>query len=72
VLLEIKHFAEAEKQLTKAFEGFRIILGDEHTFTQNTLRRLIELYDAWGKPEKGTEYRAMLVEEPEQSAKDGQ
>ena len=28
--------------------------------TRRALRRIIDLYDAWGKPEKATEWRAKL------------
>jgi hypothetical protein len=47
-------------------------LGEKHAFTQDSLRLLIELYEAWGKPDKAEEYRAMLVDETEESTKNDQ
>ncbi len=37
---------------------------------QDKLGELIELYDAWGKPEKAAEYRALLQEAEEAEASD--
>jgi tetratricopeptide (TPR) repeat protein len=67
-LLEIKRYYEAEEQLTRAFDGYKAALGMEHMFTQECLRLLLELYEAWGKPEKAAEYRAMLVDDEKQPA----
>jgi hypothetical protein len=33
------------------------VLGEEHPDTLVSLNNLIELYDAWGKPEKANEWR---------------
>lgn len=38
----------------------RLKLGDRHSHTQKSLNNLIELYEAWGKPEKAEEWRAKL------------
>ncbi|MHC4533996.1 MAG: hypothetical protein ACYS6K_08590 [Planctomycetota bacterium] len=35
-------------------------LGDTHPHTQQSLNHLIELYEAWNKPEKANEWRAKL------------
>ena len=35
--------------------------GDNRPRTQVALKRLVDLYDAWGKPAKATQCRAMLV-----------
>ncbi|MHC4945673.1 MAG: tetratricopeptide repeat protein [Planctomycetota bacterium] len=57
-LLAMKRYDEAEAQLRSALEDYRKELGDKHTFTQETLELLIDLYDAWGKPDQAAEYRA--------------
>ena len=36
------------------------MLGEEHPDTLGSLNNLIELYEAWGKPEKAEEWRAKL------------
>ncbi len=38
--------------------------------TRQTLKRLIDLYDAWSKPEKAAEWRAKLATEQEAVASD--
>ena len=67
-----KRFSDAEDHFITAYEGYRKILGEEHPFTQESLQLLVVLFEAWGKPEKAAEYRAMLVEVVEQPAKEDQ
>jgi outer membrane protein assembly factor BamD (BamD/ComL family) len=35
-------------------------LGEQQERTQKAVSRLVELYEAWGKPDKAAEYRALL------------
>ena len=51
---------KAEPLLIKAIEGHRLKLGDAHPHTKDSLNRLIDLYEAWNKPEKAAEWRAKL------------
>jgi len=53
-------YDKAEQLLLEALEGRRLKLGDTHTHTLKSLNNLIELYEAWGKPEKANEWRAKL------------
>jgi len=46
--------------LLEAVEGRRLKLGDEHPHTLKSWQNLIELYEAWDKPEKAEEWRAKL------------
>jgi tetratricopeptide (TPR) repeat protein len=62
-LLANEKYDEAEAHLMHAYEGYKAKLGDEHTFTQDTVELLIDLYKAWGKPDQAAEYRAKLVDE---------
>ena len=39
------------------------MLGEEHPDTLDSLNKLVELYEAWGKPEKAEEWRAKLPTE---------
>jgi hypothetical protein len=41
-----------------AKEGRRLKLGDTHPNTKESLNNLIDLYEAWDKPEKAEEWRA--------------
>ena len=38
----------------------RLRLGPDDVRTLKAVGRLVELYEAWGKPEKASEYRALL------------
>jgi hypothetical protein len=40
--------------------GRRLKLGDTHPETLESMNNLIELYEAWNKPEKAKEWRAKL------------
>jgi|GEM_PF-1648296 len=57
---EQQHCEEAETLLLEAVEGRRLKLSDKHPHTQQSLNNLIELYEAWGKPEQAYECRARL------------
>ena len=54
--------AEAATLLDEALELRRTRLGASHPDTRATLEHLIDLYDAWDKPGKAAEYRALLGE----------
>ncbi len=56
-LTALERFEEAETHLTAAYEALRVTLGDQHERTNNAREALIELYEAWGKPEQAEEYR---------------
>jgi tetratricopeptide (TPR) repeat protein len=51
-LTELERFEEAEAVLLDAYNGDK----------EPALEALIDLYDAWGKPEKAAEYRELLQE----------
>jgi hypothetical protein len=50
---------EIEKLLLAAIEGRRLKLGDTHPHTLESINNLIALYEAWNKPEKAKEWRAL-------------
>jgi len=60
VYLDQGRYEEAEPLLLEAVEGRRLKLGDEHPYTQEFLNNLIELYEAWKKPEEAERWRAQL------------
>jgi len=57
---EQSRYSEAEKLFIEAVEGRRLKLGDTHPHTLQSLNTLIELYQAWSKPEKAEQWRAKL------------
>jgi eukaryotic-like serine/threonine-protein kinase len=61
-LLGQKHYAEAELLLLAGYEGMKqrqatIPAGATKSLTQ-ALERLVQLYDAWGKPDQANKWRA--------------
>ncbi len=48
----------------------RGLFGDEHARTQKAIKRVADLYDAWGKPDKAAEWRAKLPTEQDAVASD--
>ena len=51
-------FEEAEELLRHAYTGFADSLGDAHGKTRTIIKQLVELYDAWEKPEQAESWRA--------------
>ncbi|MHC4582889.1 MAG: tetratricopeptide repeat protein [Planctomycetota bacterium] len=49
-----------EPLLLEAVDGRRLKLGDTHPHTLESWNNLIDLYEAWDKPEKAEEWRAKL------------
>ena len=58
-LLDRGRYEEAEALLLGSYPVLRETLGPEHERTERNRERLVELYEAWGKPEKAAEYRAL-------------
>jgi serine/threonine-protein kinase len=58
-LFRLKHYREAEEELLPAYAGLKATRGEQHEATRKTVSRLIELYEAWGKPDQAASYRAL-------------
>lgn len=54
-------YFEAEPLVLEGFELLRDGLGPRDRMTQAALRRVIRLYETWGKPELETRYKALLA-----------
>lgn len=59
-LLKEGKLSKAEKLLVESFEIIKNQFGIPHPRTQSALRRVIELYKAWSKPEKAAKYHSLL------------
>lgn len=59
-LTKQKRFREAEPLVVSGYERLLADRGPRHERTRDALRRVIELYTAWGKPDKAAIYRAHL------------
>ncbi|MGE0884382.1 MAG: tetratricopeptide repeat protein [Blastocatellales bacterium] len=58
-LIKLKRYREAEEQLLMAYAGLKAARGESHELTRRTASRLVELYEAWGKPDQAQPYRAL-------------
>ncbi len=61
-LIGLGRYREAEEVLLAAHALLLAAVGEEHTETQQLVHSLVELYDAWDKPDQAAEYRALLHE----------
>ena len=59
-LTALRRFEEAEALLVPSHDGLVRTLGARHEHTHKTLTYVIELYEAWGKPDAAAAYRAQL------------
>ena len=53
-------YAESEPLALAAHEAYLATLGAQSKQVQGAIKQLVELYDAWGKPEKAAAWRARL------------
>jgi hypothetical protein len=58
---KIKAITIKPNALLEALEGRRLKLGDTHPHTIQSLNKLIDLYEAWRKPEEAEKWRAKLL-----------
>ncbi|MDX2040020.1 MAG: serine/threonine-protein kinase [Acidobacteriota bacterium] len=58
-LTKLGRYREAEEQLLTAYAKLQAGLPN-HWQTKLSIRRLAELYEAWGKPDQAAHYRALL------------
>ncbi len=58
-LTKLRRYKEAEEQLLTAYTGLKTARGEQHDLTRRTVTRLIELYEAWGKPDQAVPYRSL-------------
>ena len=59
-LTKSKRYQEAETFLLESYPLLKEKRGENDKYTIKALNRIIELYEAWDKPEKIAEYEAFL------------
>jgi len=52
-----RRFREAEPLLLHGFEGLKAARGEGHELTAEARRRLVGLYEAWGRPDRAAAWR---------------
>ena len=57
---KLERYADAEAMLLESREILETALGVTHRRTIKTIRHLVELYDAWGRPDQAAEWRTKL------------
>ena len=58
-LIRLARYEEAERCLLESLATLKAALGENHGRTQSVLTSLVDLYEAWEKPDKAVEYRTM-------------
>jgi len=61
-LVDLGRYDEAETMLLEALLQLQESRGLKHMHTRRAIQTLIDLYDAWAKPEEAAQYRALLRE----------
>ena len=69
-LAALDRFDEAQPLLLESYSAIERACGPEDGRTREALQRVIELYEAWGKPEQADRYRALLSDLPDASDAD--
>ncbi len=59
-LVALQRYDQAEPLLLESYTILKAKRGERNRLTQETVKRLVALYEAWGKPEKVAQYRAVL------------
>ena len=62
-LTDLGRYQEAEPLFLTSYQTLLDQRGQEDQLTQSTIRYLITLYDAWGRPDQAGPYRAMLPDD---------
>jgi serine/threonine protein kinase/tetratricopeptide (TPR) repeat protein len=57
-----KRYAEAEPLLQRSHDAMKAVQGEHGPLTQEAVRRLAALYQAWGKPEQAAHYQAVFAQ----------
>ena len=60
-LVASRRYDEAEPLLLESYPIIRTNFGDSHNRTRVALKRIVDLYNAWGKQQKAAQYAAMLA-----------
>ena len=59
-LTRLGRYEEAETLAVRSYQAIARVRGNDDPYAVGALERVIQLYEAWGKPDKIAEYRAAL------------
>ncbi len=57
-----KRYSEAEPLLSESYAALKSVQTDRSPLTQEAARRLVTLYQSWGKPEEAAHYQAAVAQ----------
>ena len=60
LLIKLDRYADAEDHLQIAYAELEEAVGMEDELTRSVLGHIVDLYTAWGKPDKAAQYQALL------------
>lgn len=61
-LVGLGRHAEAEPLLLESYPVLEAERGADSVYARDALRRIVELYQAWGRPEKAEAYRILMAD----------
>jgi len=67
-LVKMERFEEAEQLLLECFQKLSDTLGPEHHRTRDAAKKLVTLYEAWGRPEEAAKYAEAAPGQPSSEA----
>ena len=70
ILVEAGQYDRAEPLLRESYSQFAETLGASHVRTVGLLQGIVDLYDAWGMPDKATKWRAKLPDQVNSNEQD--
>jgi tetratricopeptide (TPR) repeat protein len=59
-LMGLERYLEGADHLEEGYQEFKTFLGEDHVYTRGAIELLVDLYEAWNKPEKAEEWRTRL------------
>ncbi|MEP7336646.1 MAG: serine/threonine-protein kinase [Acidobacteriota bacterium] len=59
-LAALHRYKESEPLLLRSYPVIKTRQGEEHPTTREALRRVVALYEAWGKPDRAARFRKLL------------
>jgi hypothetical protein len=62
-MIDRGQYEAAQQELTTALDKAKLYLGDTHPETRGCILALIELYEAWDKPEEAEAWRILPPQE---------
>ena len=62
--IQLGKYPEAEPVAEETYRGYLELYGPQASRTHGARERMIELYEAWGKPDKAAEWRAKGAPSP--------